>query len=196
VTPDGLCKSVLLWFGVGIGGWSDVSNNTDTHRLHCGGASPDRQAVEMQPAAICDAMSRADAARIGGMDRQTLRDWVHRFNADGPEGLLDRWDNGSVRRLSSQQLDELASLVETGPDPKTDGVVRWRRVDLKRLTEERFGVVYCERYVSQILHDLGFSHMSARPQHPRQDARVIAALKKHCGHARRAHSRVVQKKAC
>jgi len=129
-------------------------------------------------AAVYDGMSRADAARIGGMDRQTLRDWVHRFNADGPEGLLDRWDNGSVRRLSPQQLDELVSLVETGPDPETDGVVRWRRVDLKRVIEERFGVVYCERYVSQILHDLGFSHMSARPQHPRQDARVIAAFKK------------------
>jgi len=129
-------------------------------------------------AAICDGMSRADAARIGGMDRQTLRDWVHRYNADGPEGLLDRWDNGSVRRLSPQQLDELVSLVETGPDPETDGVVRWRRVDLKRVIEMRFGVVYCERYVSQILHDLGFSHMSARPQHPRQDARVITAFKK------------------
>ncbi len=128
-------------------------------------------------AAICDGMSRWQAARIGGMDRQTLRDWVHRFNATGPEGLLDRWDNGSVRRLSPQQLDELASLVETGPDPETDGVVRWRRVDLKRVIEERFGVVYCERYVSQILCDLGFSHMSAHPRHPRQDARIIAAFK-------------------
>jgi len=129
-------------------------------------------------AAVCDGMSRADAARVGGMDRQTLRDWVHRFNADGPEGLLDRWDNGSHRRLSPQQLGELASLVETGPDAETDGVVRWRRVDLKRVIEERFGVVYCERYVSQIVHDLGFSHMSPRPRHPRQDAKVIAAFKK------------------
>ncbi|VAW05492.1 Mobile element protein [hydrothermal vent metagenome] len=128
-------------------------------------------------AAVYDGMSRADAARIGGMDRQTLRDWVHRFNADGPEGLLDRWDNGSVRRLSPQQLDELVSLVQTGPDPETDGVVRWRRVDLKRVIEARFGVVYCERYVSQILCDLGFSHISARPKHPKQDARVIAAFK-------------------
>ncbi len=129
-------------------------------------------------AAIYDGMSRADAARIGGMDRQTLRDWVHRFNADGPEGLLDRWDNGSVRRLTPQQLDELANIVETGPEPETDGVVRWRRVDLKRVIEDLFGVVYSERYVSQILRDLGFSHMSARPRHPKQDAKVIAAFKK------------------
>lgn len=129
-------------------------------------------------AAVYDGMSRADAARIGGMDRQTLRDWVIRFNEAGPEGLIDRWNNGSLRRLSPCQLDELASIVETGPDPEGDGIVRWRRIDLKRIIEERFGVVYCERHVSQILHDLGFSHMSARPQHPRQNTKVIKAFKK------------------
>jgi len=129
-------------------------------------------------AAIYDGMSRADAARIGGMDRQTLRDWVIRFNEAGPEGLMDRWDNGSVRRLSGEQLEDLASLVETGPDPETDGVVRWRRVDLKRVIEERFGVVYSERYVSQILNDLGFSHMSARPRHPGQDENRLETFKK------------------
>ena len=129
-------------------------------------------------AAIYDGMSRADAARIGGMDRQTLRDWVHRFNEAGPDGLFDRKENGSVRRLSAEQLKELSSIVETGPDLERDGVVRWRRVDLKRVIEERFGVSYSERYVSQILHDLDFSHMSARPQHPKQDARVLEAFKK------------------
>ena len=129
-------------------------------------------------AAIYDGMSRADAARAGGMDRQTLRDWVHRFNEAGPEGLVDRWDNGSERRLSAEQLAELAGIVETGPDPETECVVRWRRVDLKGVIEARFGVVYSERYVSQILHDLGFSHMSARPRHPGQSAKVVEAFKK------------------
>ena len=129
-------------------------------------------------AAIYDGMSRADAARVGGMDRQTLRDWVHRCNDEGPDGLFDRKENGSVRRLSAEQLQELASIVETGPDPDRDGVVRWRRVDLKAVIEERFGVSYSERYVSQILHDLGFSHMSARPRHPAQNAQVIGAFKK------------------
>ena len=123
-------------------------------------------------------MSRTDAARVGGMDRQTLRDWVHRFNDEGPDGLFDRKENGSVRRLSAEQLEALVSIVETGPDPDQDGIVRWRRVDLKRVIEERFGVSYSERYVSQILHDLGFSHMSARPRHPAQDAEVIGAFKK------------------
>ena len=129
-------------------------------------------------AAVYDGMSRTEAARIGGMDRQTLRHWVLRFNVDGPEGLNDRWSRGPARRLSDEQLRALAEIVETGPDMQTEGVVRWRRVDLQAVIKERFGVEYGERWVSQILHDLGFSHMSARPQHPRQDARVIEAFKK------------------
>jgi len=129
-------------------------------------------------AAVYDGMSRGDAARVGGMDRQTLRHWVHRFNADGPEGLFDNWYPGPPRRLSDDQLRELAGIVETGPDVHIDGVVRWRRVDLQAVIKQRFGVEYGERWVSQILHDLGFSHMSARPQHPKQDAKVIAAYKK------------------
>ena len=129
-------------------------------------------------AAVYDGMSRTQAARIGGMDRQTLRHWVLRFNKDGPEGLFDRWSPGPARRLSDDQLRELAAIVETGPDVQNDGVVRWRRVDLQAVIKERFGVEYGERWVSQILHDLGFSHMSARPQHPKQDARVIEAFKK------------------
>ena len=69
-------------------------------------------------------MSRADAAQIGGMDRQTLRDWVRRFNAEGPDGLTDRPRPGRERRLSNAQMAELAEIVETGPDPVVDGVVR------------------------------------------------------------------------
>src|ERR671917_487790 len=129
-------------------------------------------------AAVLDGMSRADAARIGGMDRQTLRDWVHRFNAHGPEGLKDHWANGSVPRLSPEQRAELAELVETGPDRAVHGVVRWRRVDLQRLIAERFGVAYHERTVGKILHQIGFSHISARPRHPAQDERVVAEFKK------------------
>ena len=129
-------------------------------------------------AAVYDGMSRGDAARVGGMDRQTLRHWVRRFNKDGPDGLFDRWSPGPLRRLSDDQLREFATIVETGPDVQTDGVVRWRRVDLQAIIKERFGVEYGARWVSQILHDLGFSHMSARPQHPKQNAKVIKAFKK------------------
>ena len=129
-------------------------------------------------AAGLDGMSRAEAARIGGMDRQTLRDWVHRFNEHGPEGLKDAWSKGNPPRLSPDQQADLARLVETGPDRAAHGVVRWRRIDLKRLIAERFGVAYHERTVGKILHQLGFSHISARPRHPAQDGQTIEAFKK------------------
>lgn len=111
------------------------------------------------------------------MDRQTLRDWMHRFNAAGPEGLLDQWSSGPVPRLSPEQQAELAAIVEKGPDRAVDGVVRWRRVDLKRIIQERFGVDYDTRYVGVLLHRLGFSHLSARPQHPAQDAHIVDEFK-------------------
>src|SRR5215204_272699 len=134
-------------------------------------------------AAVMDGMNRTEAARIGGMDRQTLRDWVHRFNAYGPEGLLDGWSKGPEARLSQGQRAEIAALVETGPDRAVHGVVRWRRVDLQRVILERFGVAYHERTVGKLLKALGFSHISARPRHPAQDARTIEAFKKLPSHA-------------
>ena len=129
-------------------------------------------------AAVLDGMNRTEAARIGGMDRQTLRDWVHRFNEHGPDGLKDTWSKGNPPRLSPDQQAELAQIVETGPDRAVHGVVRWRRVDLQRLIAERFGITYHERTVGKVLHQLGFSHISARPRHPAQDRQTIEAFKK------------------
>ena len=129
-------------------------------------------------AAIYDGMSRADAARVGGMDRQTLRDWVLRFNGEGPGGLTNRQGARRPRLLSDEQMKQLSKIVKAGPDPAVDGVVRWRRIDLKRVIEERFGAVYSERSISELLAVLGFSRMSTRPQHPKQDERVIEAFKK------------------
>jgi putative transposase len=136
-------------------------------------ASQSRRLLSL--AAVLDGKSRAEAATIGGMDRQTLRDWVHRFNAAGPDGLKDHWADGPTPRLSAEQKAELAWIVETGPDREKDGVVRWRRIDLQRVIAERFGV---ERYVGTLLKQLGFSHISARPRHPGQDAEIVAAYKK------------------
>jgi transposase len=135
-------------------------------------------------AAVLDGKSRAEAAKIGGMDRQTLRDWVHRFNASGPDGLKDDWRKGNPMRLSKTQQAELAGIVETGPDRKVHGVVRWRRIDLQRVIAERFGIDYHERTIGKILKQLGFSHISARPRHPMQDGQTIAAFKKLRPHAR------------
>jgi transposase len=129
-------------------------------------------------AAVLEGMSRADAARLGGMDRQTLRDWVHRFNEGGPAGLKDSWSKGNPPRLAAEQLAALAELVETGPERAAHGVVRWRRIDLQRVVAERFGVSYHERTIGKILKQLGFAHLSARPRHPAQDGATVAAFKK------------------
>ncbi len=132
----------------------------------------------MSLAAIGDGMDRCEAAKISGTDRQTLRDWVHRFNAHGPDGLIDNWMGGPKPRLSRDQLAQLAQIVETGSELRIEGVVRWRRVDLKRVISERFGVEFHERYVGKLLKRLGLSHMSARPRDRAQNERVVEAFKK------------------
>lgn len=129
-------------------------------------------------AAVYDGMNRTDAARIGGMDRQTLRDWVHRFNASGPDGLIDHWTRGPKPRLSAAEKAEFARIVEQGPELAVDGVVRWRRCDLRRVIAERFGVRFSERHTGTLLKQLGFSRLTARPQHPAQDPEAVAAFKK------------------
>lgn len=129
-------------------------------------------------AAVLDGMKRTEAARIGGMDRQTLRDWAHRFNQHGPDGLIDIKPPGRPARLSNDHKELLKQLVETGPDPETDGVVRWRCVDLKRVVRDRFGVDLSEVSLGRVLKKLGFSHISARPRHPVQDPEAIATFKK------------------
>ena len=112
-------------------------------------------------------MNRSEAARIGGMDRQTLRDWVHRFNEYGPEGLIDIKPPGRPSKLSEEQREALKQLVETGPDPATDGVVRWRCVDLKRVVGQRFGVDLSEVSLGRALKKLGFSQHQRPPTAPR-----------------------------
>jgi transposase len=129
-------------------------------------------------AAVYDGMDREAAARIGGMDRQTLRDWVNRFNERGPDGLINARSPGRPSKLSAEQKEELRQLVEAGPDPQMHGVVRWRCVDLKRVLGERFAVDLSEVSLGRVLKQLGYSHISARPRHPAQDAQAIAAFKK------------------
>lgn len=141
-------------------------------------SDPDQVRRLLSIAAVYEGMSRADAAAVGGMDRQSLRDWVIRFNESGPEGLHDRKAPGAAPKLTAAQKADLAALVEAGPDPEADGVVRWRRVDLRDVIEARFGVTYHERSVSRLLHEFGFSHMSARPRHPGQDPAMLETFKK------------------
>jgi transposase len=129
-------------------------------------------------AAIYDGRDREEAARIGGMDRQTLRDWVHRFNQCGPDGLINAKSPGRPPKLSNEQMEELGRLVEAGPDPEKDGFARWRCVDLKRVVGARFAVDLSKVSLGRILRKLGFSHISARPRHPKQAPEAIASFKK------------------
>ena len=129
-------------------------------------------------ALVLEGGSRETAARAAGMDRQSLRDWVHRYNAEGLAGLRDRRRPGRRPRLTPAQEAELAAVVEQGPDPDRDGVVRWRRVDLKALIEARFAVRLHERTVGKVLRRLGFSRVSVRPRHPKADEAAQAAFEK------------------
>ncbi len=115
------------------------------------------------------------------MDRQTLRDWVHRFNEEGPDRGLTNRKGAGPDALPERCPDERTwrDGVEAGPDPAVDGVVRWRRIDLKRVIEARFGVIYCERGIwPDCLANWALPISASRPQHPRQDKRIIEAFKK------------------
>lgn len=127
---------------------------------------------------VMSGMSRGMSAELAGMDRQTLRDWVHRFNAEGLEGLRDRPHTGRRRSLDEDARKKLEERVANGPDPETDGLVRWRRVDLKAWLLREFGVSYDETSVGRILHELGFSRLSARPEHPKSDPVAMEDFKK------------------
>ena len=112
------------------------------------------------------------------MDRQTLRDWAHRFNEHGPIGLINIKPVGRRPKLSVEQQEALRQLVEAGPDPEKHGVVRWRCVDLQRVLGALFGVDLSTVAIGRQLKRLGFSHISARPLHPAQDAQAITTFKK------------------
>jgi transposase len=125
-----------------------------------------------------DGMSRDEAARAAGMDRQTLRDWVHRYNAEGVAGLRDRPRPGRPCALDEGQLATLKALVLRGPELERDGCVAWRARDLCGLVERRFGVRYGETGMLRLLKGLDLSWQKARPAHPEADPRAQERFKK------------------
>lgn len=130
-------------------------------------------------ALVLEGWSRAAAAEACAMDRQTLRDWVHRYNAFGLDGLSDRpRRNGPRPRLSAAQQARLAEWVEQGPDFARDGVVRWRRIDLQQRIKEEFTVTLHESTIGKMLHRLKFTRLQPRPYHPKKDAAAQEAFKK------------------
>jgi transposase len=129
-------------------------------------------------ALVLEGVSRTDAAESCAMDRQTLRDWVHRYNAHGADGLSDQpRRNGPQPRLSAEQQTAVEDWVERGADLKRDGVVRWRRIDLQRRIKQTFGVCLHERTVGKLLRKLSFRRLSVRPQHPQSDPAAQASFR-------------------
>jgi transposase len=129
-------------------------------------------------AMVLEGADRTTAAETCGMDRQTLRDWVHRYNAEGLPGLYDRKPPGARPKLTAEQRVALAAMVEAGPDPELHGVVRWRRVDLRDELQRQFGVELHERSVGKVLKRLGYRRLSVRPRHPESDEEAQEAFKK------------------
>ena len=131
-------------------------------------------------AEVYDGGSRTDAARIGGVTLQIIRDWVLRFNSRGPDGLINRKAPGNRPKLNAEQRQALASMVEAGPIPAIHGVVRWRRKDLARWLFEEFRVEVDQTTVGRELRALGFRKLSARPRHYAQNELEVDAFKKPC----------------
>ena len=127
---------------------------------------------------VLDGTSRAEAAALCGMDRQTLRDWVHRFNADGIEGLANKAGSGRPPALLEGQMAELKAIVLAGPDLARDGVVRWRCCDLQGVIAARFGVTMHERTVGKLLRRLWLTRLQPRPHNPKRDEATQALFKR------------------
>ena len=156
-------------------------------RATAAGSSDAKQARRLLALAmVLDGHPRSLAAQAGGvepsgspdMDRQTLRDWVHRYNTHGVEGLRDVRNKGRAPVLSAEQMQELEGLVLAGPDLKQDGVMRWRCVDLQSQIKARFAVELHERTVGKLLRRLGMTRLQPRPHHPKADPAAQEAYKR------------------
>ena len=129
-------------------------------------------------ALVLEGYSRAEAARLNGMDRQTLCDWVHRYNEEGVEGLYSRASPGRPPALTDEQMEVLRTLVLEGPDPQRHPVIRWRCADLRAEIIARWSVVLHERSVGRLLHRLDMTRLQPRPYHPKKDTAAQEAFKK------------------
>jgi transposase len=129
-------------------------------------------------AAIYEGARRTEAAKIGGVTLQVVRDWVVKFNAHGPDGLIDRKPPGQPPRLNDTHRTALAAIIESGPIPAVHGVVRWRIVDLCQWIFEEFRVVVAKQTLSRELRAMGYRKLSARPRHHAQAEGAIEDFKK------------------
>lgn len=167
--------------GVAVGAARELRADFDGATLRClarktRNANQSRRLLAL--AEIYDGGRRGDAARIGGVGLQIVRDWVLRFNARGPDGLIDGKAPGPQPKLDDTQRQALAAIVESGPTPSIHGVVRWRLSDLAQWLHVEFAVSLDETTVSRELRKLGYVKLTARPRHHAQDTEALEAFKK------------------
>ena len=150
----------------------------DLRRLarRCGDADQVRRLLAL--AVILDGGSRGEAAKVGGVTLQIVRDWVLRFNAEGPDGLVSRKAPGKTPILNDEQRCALAETVVAGPIPASHGVVRWRLIDLAQWIWDEFGLSITKQTLSREMRALGFRKLSARPRHHGQKEDAIGDFKK------------------
>jgi transposase len=144
-------------------------------------------------ALVLEGKPRTEAAALNGMDRQTLSDWVHRYNAEGIEGLKSRKSPGREPFLTEAQKAELRDLVIQGPDPAVHKVVRWRCADLRAEVARRWSVEVHESTIGAWLGELGLTRLQPRPVHPKKDAAAEEAFKKTSKAWCAPHSRAAQR---
>ena len=147
-------------------------------RLAKGSKDADQTRRLLALAAVYDKSRRSAAAEIGAVTLQSIRDWVLRFNASGPDGLIDRHAPGPLPKLTDAQRLALKAIVETGPIPAVHGVVRWRLCDLAQWLHEEFAVTLDETTIGRELKAMGFAKLSARPRHYAQNEFALEAFKK------------------
>jgi transposase len=129
-------------------------------------------------AVIYDGGTRSEAAKLGGVGLQIVRDWVLRFNARGPDGLLDGKAPGQPSKLNDAQRQAVARMIESGPLPAVHGVVRWRLIDLAQWIFEEFRISIAKQTLSRELRAMGYRKLSARPRHHAQAVGAIEDFKK------------------
>ncbi len=152
--------------------------SADLRRLSRQCIDPDQVRRLLALSMILDGGSRSEAAKVAGVTLQIIRDWVIRFNADGPDGLISRKAPGKVSILNDAQRRALAQQVEAGPIPAAHGVVRWRLIDLAQWVWDEFGLSITKQTLSREMRALGFRKLSARPRHHGQKGGAIADFKK------------------
>jgi putative transposase len=129
-------------------------------------------------AAVYEGCSRAEAAQIGGVTRQVVRDWVVKFNARGPEGLIDRKPPGQPSKLNDTHRAALVAVIESGPIPSIHGVVRWRLVDLIQWLWDELRITISKQTLSRELRAMDYRKLSARPRHHAKSEAAVSSFKK------------------